>query len=71
MDLRKKNAHVWLPLFAAVMIAVGMLLEWALLRPEALSPGQKKLNEIFNIISERYVDEVDLDSIIELTIPGL
>lgn len=68
-----KTLHkgIWLPVFGACMIAVGILLEWWLLRPEPLSPGQKKLNEIFNIISEKYVDEVDIDSIIELSIPGL
>lgn len=60
-----------MPFFGALMIAVGMLLEWWLLKPEPLTPGQQKLKEIFDLISERYVDEVDMDSIIELTIPGL
>lgn len=63
--------RIWLPLCGAFLIAVGMLLEYWLIRPAQLTPGQRKLKEIFDIISEKYVDEVDLDSIIELTIPGL
>lgn len=62
---------IWLPLIGALLVGLGMLLEWWLLRPDSLTPGQKKLNEIFDIISEKYVDEVQLDSIIEMTIPGL
>ncbi|MCH5219290.1 MAG: S41 family peptidase [Muribaculaceae bacterium] len=48
-----------------------MILEWWLLMPEPLSPGRKKLDEIFELIADKYVDPVDLDSIIELAIPGL
>ena len=61
---------IWLPLFGALLIAIGMLLQWWLTKPDYNSPGQKKLSEIFDIISKNYVDPVDLDSLIELAIPG-
>lgn len=67
----RRKINVWMPLFGALMIVAGMLLQWWLSRPDYDSEGQKKLNEIFNIISENYVDKVDMDSIIELAIPGL
>lgn len=68
---KRLKQRKWYPLWGAALIVIGMLLEWWLLRPAPLTPGQQKLNEIFNLISERYVDEVEIDSIIELTIPGL
>lgn len=68
---RRNGYRYLLPLFGAVMMAIGMFVEWWLLRPEPLTPGQRKLNEILDIISEQYVDEIDIDSIIELSIPGL
>lgn len=68
---RKTGLKVWLPLIGALLIGVGMLVEWWLISYNNVTTGQKKLKEIFEIISDRYVDEVDLDSLIELTIPGL
>lgn len=38
---------------------------------DRLSPGQEKLNKIFQLIEDEYVDEISNDSLIELTIPGL
>lgn len=68
---KAKRLRVWMPIFGAIMVCAGMLLEWWLLKPDELTPGEEKLKEIFDLISEKYVDEVDLDSIIELAIPGL
>lgn len=65
------TSKAWLPLFGAAMIAIGMGLQWWLYKPATETAGQKKLNEIFSLISDNYVDQVDLDSIIELAIPGL
>lgn len=62
---------IWLPLFGALMISVGMVVEWWLLRPAPLSPAEKKLREVYELISAKYVDEVSIDSLIELTIPAL
>ena len=36
-----------------------------------MTPGQKNLQELLSIIGENYVDEVDLDSLIERSIPGI
>ncbi|MCM1451827.1 MAG: S41 family peptidase [Clostridium sp.] len=60
----------WLPLvFAAVFaggIWVGSLLDS---RHATDTPARQKLAEVFDIIEENYVDYVDLDSLVEMTIP--
>lgn len=58
-------------MFGAFMLAVGMFVEWWLLRPAPQSPAQQKLTDIYRLIREKYVDTVDMDSLIELTIPAL
>ena len=67
----KSKLKIWLPLILAVTFAAGLTLGWLMNRPEELTPGEKKLRELFAIISEDYVDPVDLDSLIERSIPGI
>lgn len=66
----QKRSVIWFPLVGAALIGIGMLMEWWLLLPSS-TPGQKKLSEIIGLISDKYVDEIEIDSIIELAIPGL
>lgn len=68
---KRRSLKVWMPLWGALLIVCGMFLEWYILRMQPRSDAERKLAEIFEIIKDKYVDEVDLDSIIELTIPGL
>ena len=67
----KSKLKIWLPLILAVTFAAGLSWGWFMNRPEELTPGEKKLRELFAIISEDYVDPVDLDSLIERSIPGI
>jgi len=48
-----------------------MCLGWFMNKPQELTPGQQKLQEIFADVSEYYVDEVNLDSLIERSIPDI
>ena len=60
------------PLFIAVVFVLGMLSGmWIDRGRYALTPGQKKLNELLTIIDELYVDTVNVDSVIEKSLPGL
>lgn len=61
----------WLPLMVAFSAAVGMWLGYYIGRPAPLSPAQEKFNKILALIQDQYVDNVDIDSLIEMTIPGL
>lgn len=62
----------WLPLcFALVFVGglwVGNLLQS---NSRIKTSGQQKLMEVLSQIEDQYVDEVDMDSLVELTIPAL
>lgn len=61
----------WLPLFAALLLVGGMWLGFALAGGRSQSQFQKKLNRLYEIIENDYVDEIDLDSLLESQIPSL
>lgn len=67
---RKYNPLVWGPLFLSIGIAGGY---WAgnSLASRGASPGQAKFNEVLNLIRNQYVEEIDLDSLVEKTLPDL
>lgn len=67
----KRRFRVWMPLIGALLVVFGMFVEWLIIRPAELTPGEKKLREIYGIITEKYVDEVSVDSLVELTIPSM
>lgn len=62
---------IWLPLIGAVLAVGGMWLGYLLADGDRLSPAQEKLNTIFELIEDEYVDEISPDSLIEMTIPHL
>lgn len=66
-----KKTNVWLPLLLAVAFIVGFLSSALLHRGGAPSATQKKFQTVMNLIKNDYVDEVDLDSLLEHTLPSL
>ena len=66
-----KKISIWVPLICAVVFVAGFLAgEWVN-RESGPTAAQKKFQTILNLIRNDYVDDVDLDSLIELSIPGL
>lgn len=61
----------WQPLICAVTLVAGMWIGFLFAGGDHLTPAQQKLNRIFEIIQEQYVDEISQDSLVELTIPYL
>ncbi len=61
----------WLPLIGAVLLIAGMWLGFAIAGGHKRSPFQEKLNRLYDIIENDYVDEIDLDSLLETQIPSL
>ncbi len=61
----------WLPLFAALLLAGGVWLGFSLAGGRSQSQFQKKLNRLYEIIENDYVDEINLDSLLESQIPSL
>lgn len=64
--------YVWIPLLVASAISTGILVG-SLGKSEklTLSPGQEKLNNILSLIASDYVDELNVDDLIENVLPDL
>lgn len=66
-----KRIKYWAPLICALMFAAGMWLGIFLNTEKESHPGIEKFNEMLSLIQEHYVDEVNLDSLIEKSLPGI
>lgn len=60
-----------LPLIAAIAFAAGMWTDYLINSRDDMSPAQRKVNEIIDLIEDQYVDTVNIDSLLERTIPFL
>ncbi|MBP3590128.1 MAG: hypothetical protein J6J61_06080, partial [Muribaculaceae bacterium] len=70
MSDKKINGR-FLPLVAAVILAAGMWLGYCLADGDSATESQRKLARVFDLIGDEYVDEIDMDSVVESTIPLL
>lgn len=68
---RHSRLYVWLPLAGALVFIGGMWSGYFLAGGESMTPGQEKLQDIYRIIEDEYVDDISTDSLIELTIPDM
>ena len=66
-----KKASVWLPVIVAVSFVAGFLTSSLLRSGSSPSATPKKFQTVMNLIKNDYVDEVDLDSLLERTLPSL
>lgn len=62
---------IWLPLIVAVVFAGGLWTGYLLAGGDRVSPAQEKLNTIFELIEDEYVDVISTDSLVEMAIPAL
>lgn len=62
---------MWIPLLVAVAFVGGWIAGEKLCNSHGNTPAEKKLNTILNLIKSDYVDEVNLDSLLEYTLPQL
>ena len=70
MSDKKINGR-FLPLAAALILAAGMWLGYCLADGDKATETQRKLAKVLEIIQDEYVDELDMDSVIESAIPML
>lgn len=68
---KQQPVSAWTPLIAAAMFVVGFLAGDLVNRENGPTPAQKKFQTILNLVRNEYVDEVNLDSLVENTIPSL
>lgn len=69
--MKYNKRFIWIPLILAVAFAAGMWVNYFMNRQPDLTDGQKKFNSIISTIEGQYVDEVDIDSLIERVLPHL
>ncbi len=66
-----KKTSVWVPVIVALAFITGLFADQLLSHHSGPTATQKKFQTILNLIRNDYVDEVNLDSLLENTIPGL
>lgn len=66
-----KKASIWVPVTVALTFILGFLAGDMLNRQSGPTRTQKKFQTILNLIRKDYVDEVNLDSLLEKTLPSL
>ncbi len=65
------NSAIWVPLIMAIMFVGGLWIGKDLLNTTGSRESEKKLSTILSLIDTEYVEPVDIDSLIEKTIPQL
>lgn len=69
--MKKKNyGYILLPLFLSLGI-IGGLFVGRYSSEQRMSPGEEKLRTVLGMIQEQYVDPIDIDSLINESIPDL
>ncbi|MDE6117204.1 MAG: S41 family peptidase [Duncaniella sp.] len=71
MNNRLKNTSVWVPLALAVALVGGMWIGKSFLNNSGKWDSKAKLETIMRIIENNYVDDIDSDSLLEASFPGL
>lgn len=66
-----KNSLVWFPLAIAISVVIGITIGNRFSNQNYISENDRKLNTILNLISEDYVDTVNINSLIEASIPNI
>ena len=70
--MKHKEALVGIPLLITLALVAGIWIGYSFIPSDSRSGHpEAKVGEILDIISENYVDQVDLDSLIETTIPSM
>lgn len=61
----------FLPLAGAIILAAGVWLGYCLADGDKTTETQRKLAKVLEIINDEYVDEIDIDSVVEGAVPIL
>ena len=67
----KRSLKFLFPFIISAVFAGGIVLGWFLNGSHSLRGGEQKLLEVMSIIREEYVDDIDMDSLVEMAIPSL
>src|SRR5665647_574977 len=67
------NSRVWVPIFMALCIVIGMVIGTLLTSRSGKNDGKymNKINALLSLIDEKYVDTVDQAKIVEDVLPQI
>lgn len=65
-----RQNYTWVPLALAAALIVGVLLG-SKFTVQKSNDLDRKLNNILNLVASEYVDDVDMDSLVEMSIPQI
>ena len=71
MDNKNNIYRAIIPLVIALAFAAGIWLGTSMNRNQGLSSANQKLGAILNLIDNEYVEHVDLDSLIDVSLPSI
>lgn len=71
MNNRLKNPVIWIPLLVAASFVGGMFAMKGLYGSDGRDDARRKFATVLGIIDNEYVDDVDIDSLLEATYPDL
>ena len=60
-----------LPLVAAAFMVIGLWTGFYFSKGDDKSDAREKLDEVFSVIEEHYVEPVSFDSLVEMALPEL
>ena len=66
-----KRLTVWLPVSIGVSVVAGIFIGGIFSGKNYLADSDRKLNTILNLIQQEYVDTVDIDELVENSIPKI
>lgn len=66
-----KRLTVWLPVIIGVSVVAGIFIGDIFSGKNYLADSDRKLNTILNLIQQEYVDTVDIDELVENSIPKI
>ncbi|MEF9924060.1 MAG: S41 family peptidase [Muribaculaceae bacterium] len=66
-----KNLMLLMPIAIAISVVLGILIGNRFSNQRYISDSDRKLNTILNLISEDYVDTVDVNNLVEMSIPKI
>ena len=69
--MSKNTISPWVPVIVAVAFVVGIGSGFYMNRTTGRPAAEQKIGYILDMIDSEYVDHVDLDSLVEKTLPSL
>ncbi|MBQ9218136.1 MAG: S41 family peptidase [Muribaculaceae bacterium] len=67
----QRPSFLWMPLAIALSVVVGIMLGHYFGGRSRIADNDRKLNTLLNLIADDYVDTVNLDQLIEMSIPQI